>query len=136
MIIFQVFIKFWFSERNTENTMLHLDLNEGSDHSEENTCKNEVINILTPQLQIYYIQYQNRKSPLVQMPEATIRGIMWKKVFFKISQNLQEALVPEKTPVNLATFSIISFLQNSFGRLLLKCGHCKNKAIENRLSLL
>ena len=42
LIVFQVFIKFRSSERNTENTMSHLYLNEESDHSEENTCKNEV----------------------------------------------------------------------------------------------
>ena len=28
-------IKFWSSERNTENTMLHLYFNEKSDYSEE-----------------------------------------------------------------------------------------------------
>ena len=68
MIVFQVFIKFWSSEKNTENTMSHLYLIEESDHSEENTCKNEVfpstilyhrkeLNIFTPQLPIYYSQY-------------------------------------------------------------------------------
>ena len=31
------------------------------------------------------------------MPEGAIGGILWKKVFFKISQNLQETLAPEKT---------------------------------------
>ena len=35
-------IKFWFSERNTENMMSHLYFNEESDYSEENTCENEV----------------------------------------------------------------------------------------------
>ena len=64
------------------------------------------------------------------MPEAAIRGIMSKKVFFKISQNLQESLVPEKTPVNFAKFSRTPFLQNNSGRLLLKCGHWKNGARE------
>ena len=68
VIAFQVFIKFWSSERNTENTMSQLCLNEESDHSVENTCKNEIfrftflhhrkkLNLLTPQLPIYYIQY-------------------------------------------------------------------------------
>ena len=38
MIVFQVFIKFWSSERNTENTMSHLHFNEESDYSEEYTC--------------------------------------------------------------------------------------------------
>ena len=32
--------KFWYSERNTENTMSHLYLNGESDYSEKNTCKN------------------------------------------------------------------------------------------------
>ena len=42
MIVFQVFIKFWPSERNTEDTVSNFYLNEDGDHSEENTCKNEV----------------------------------------------------------------------------------------------
>ena len=32
---FSGFIKFWSSERNTENTMSHLYFNEESDYSEE-----------------------------------------------------------------------------------------------------
>ena len=73
--------------------MSHLYLNEESDHSEENTCKNEVFRstifnhrkvLNIPNLQpIYYIQYQNKKFGLLQIPEA-IGGILWKKVFFKI----------------------------------------------------
>ena len=35
-------IKFWSSDRNIENTMSHLYVNEDSDYSEENTCENEV----------------------------------------------------------------------------------------------
>ena len=35
-------IKFWFRERNTENTMSHLYFNEESDYFTENTCENEV----------------------------------------------------------------------------------------------
>ena len=35
-------IKFWSSERNTENTFSHLYFNEESDYFEENTCENEV----------------------------------------------------------------------------------------------
>ena len=35
-------IKFWFSDRNTENTMSHLYFKEDSDYSEENTFENEV----------------------------------------------------------------------------------------------
>ena len=114
--------------------MSHLYLNEESDHSEENTCENEVfccrilhhtnkLNILTPQLPIYYVQYQNRKSWLEQMPVR-------KKVFFKISQNLQETLMSKKTPVSFSNFLRKSFLQNNSGRLLLKCRHCQNGARE------
>ena len=58
--------------------MEHLYFNEESDYSEENTCENEVfrsaiihhrkkLNIFTPQLVIYFIQYCYRKSQLVQM---------------------------------------------------------------------
>ena len=58
--------------------MEHLYFNEESDYSEENTCENEVfcsaiihhrkkLNIFTPQLVIYFIQYYYRKSQLVQM---------------------------------------------------------------------
>ena len=35
-------IKFWSSERNTENTMSHLYSNEKSDYFKENTYENEV----------------------------------------------------------------------------------------------
>ena len=35
-------IKFWSSERNTENMMSHLYFNEESDYFKENTCENEV----------------------------------------------------------------------------------------------
>ena len=67
MILFHVFIKFWSSERNTENTMSHLYFNEESDYSEENACDSEVfrstilhrrkkLNTFMPQLPIYCIQ--------------------------------------------------------------------------------
>ena len=49
-----------------------------------------------PQLPIYYIQYYNRKSQLVQLPETTTAGVLRKKVFFKILQNPQETHVPEE----------------------------------------
>ena len=42
MIVCQVFIKFWSSERNIENTMSNLYFNKESDYSEDNTCENEV----------------------------------------------------------------------------------------------
>ena len=51
-------------------------------------------------------------------------------VFFKILQNSQETPVPEETPVNFAKFLRTHFLQNNSGRLLLKCGHYKNKGRE------
>ena len=35
-------IKFWFTVRNTEDTMSHLYFNEDGDYSGENTCENEV----------------------------------------------------------------------------------------------
>ena len=35
-------IKFWSSDKNTENTMSHSNFNEDSDYSEENTCENMV----------------------------------------------------------------------------------------------
>ena len=41
---------------------------------------------------------------MVQLPEAAIAGILWKTVFSKMSQNLQETLVSEKTPVDFANF--------------------------------
>ena len=68
-------IRFWSSERNTENTMSGLYFNEESDYSEQNTCDNKVfcstpffnhfslsdpeqkrkkLNIFTLQLPIYY----------------------------------------------------------------------------------
>ena len=66
MIVFQVFIKFRSSERNTENTMSNLYFNEEGDYSEENIIDNNVfrstilyqrkkLNILTFQMSIYYI---------------------------------------------------------------------------------
>ena len=38
--------------------------------------------------------------------------------------------MPEETPVNFAKFLRTPFLQNNSGRLLLKCGHCKNEKRE------
>ena len=35
-------IKFWSSERNTENMISHLYFNEESDYFKKNTCENEV----------------------------------------------------------------------------------------------
>ena len=86
------------------------------------------LNIFTSQLLIYYIQYENRKSRLEQIPEAATWGVLRTKVFFKMSQNSQETPVPEETPVNFAKFLKTPLLQNNSGRLLLKCGHFNNEA--------
>ena len=67
--------------------MSNLYFNEEKDYSEENTCENKVfcstilhhrkkLNIFMPQMSTYYIQYLNRKSRLVQMPEAATGGVL------------------------------------------------------------
>ena len=61
------------------------------------------------------------------MPEATTRGVLQKKVFFKMLQNSQEAAVPEETPMNFAKFLRTIFLKNNSGQLFLKCRHCNNE---------
>ena len=38
------------------------------------------------------------------MPEAAAGGALWKKVFFKISQNTQETPAPNETPVSFSKF--------------------------------
>ena len=73
------------------------------------------LNIFTSQLLIYYIQYENRKSRLEQIPEAATWGVLRTKVFFKMSQNSQETPVPEETPVNFAKFLKTPLLQNNSG---------------------
>ena len=45
------------------------------------------------------------------MPEAATGGVLWKTVFFKISQNSKETPVPEETSVNFAKFLRTPFLQ-------------------------
>ena len=37
---------------------------------------------------------------MLLMPEATTEGVLQKKVFFKMSQNSEEAPVPKETPMN------------------------------------
>ena len=88
------------------------------------------LNKFTPHLPIYYIQYKNRKSKLTQIPEAASGGVLWKKMFFRISQNSQETPVPKEAFVNFAKFLRTLFLQNHSRRLLLKCGHCRCEARE------
>ena len=61
------------------------------------------------------------------MPEATTGGVLQKKVFFKMSQNSQEAPVTEETPMNLAKFLRTTFLKNNSWQLLLKGRHCNNE---------
>ena len=68
-------------------------------------------NIVTPQLPIYYIEYQNRRSGLVQMPEAATAGVLRKKVFFKFHKINRKLLCQSKH---------LWILQNNSGRLLLK----------------
>ena len=64
-----------------------------------------------PQLLVCYIQYENWKSWLVQMPEAATWGVLQKKVIFKMLQNSQETPVPEETPVNFAKILKTSFTE-------------------------
>ena len=47
------------------------------------------------------------------MPEPAAGGVLWKKVFFKLSQNSQETPVPEETPVNFGKFLGTTFLQKT-----------------------
>ena len=114
--------------------MGHLYLDKESYHSEENTSKNEVLcstilhyrkklNILTPQLLIYYIQYKNRKSQLVEMPEAAIGGVLWKKCSLKFCKICRKHLQ------NSAKFLRTCFLQNNW-QLFLKYRRGKNEARE------
>ena len=71
----------------------------------------DLLTFLLPQLLIYYIQYENRKSRLEQMPEAATWGVLRKKVFFKMSQNSQETPVPEETCEFCKIFKNTSFTE-------------------------
>ena len=44
-----------------------------------------------------------------------------------MSQNSQEAPVPEQTPMNFAEFLRTTFSKNAVGQLLLKLRHCNNE---------
>ena len=44
-----------------------------------------------------------------------------------MSQNSEEAPVPEETPMNFAKFLRTRFLKNNSGQLILKCRHCNNE---------
>ena len=127
-------IKFWSSERNTENTMSHLYYNEDSDYSEENACENEVFRFsiekkLNICLNCRFITYSIRIGNLdwCKCQKQRLYGVMWKKVFFKISQNSQETPVLEKALVNFSKFLRTPLLQNNSGRLLLKFRYCNNE---------
>ena len=64
------------------------------------------------------------------MSEAATGGALRKKVFFKMSQNSEETPAPEETPVNFAKFLRMSFLQNTSGRLHVKCRYCDNESTD------
>ena len=141
MIVFQVFTKFWCSDRNIENTMSHLYLNEESDYSEENTCENKVfrcsifhhrkkLNIFTLQLPIftYSIKIGNlswckcQKQPLVAFSETRC-SLKFRKIHGK-------HLCQRKHLWILRNFQEHLFLHNNSGRLLLKCGHYESEVRE------
>ena len=136
MIVFQVFIKFWSSERNTENTMSHLYLNEESDHSEENTCKNEVFwssilhhrKKLNIRLSCRYITCSIRIGNLdwYKCQEQPLGVFCEKKCSIKFRKIYRKHLCQTKKPVNFVRFFRAPFLNNNSGRLFLKCRHCKN----------
>ena len=48
-------------------------------------------------------------------------------MFFEMSQNSQEAPVPEETPMNFAKFLRTILLKNNSRQLLLKCRQCNNE---------
>ena len=85
------------------------------------------LNIFTPQLLMYYIQYQNGKSRLVHIQKQPLE-VFCEKVFLKISQNSQETTCARLSFFNKVAGLRQLFLQNNSERLLLKCRHCKNKA--------
>ena len=65
---------------------------------------------------------------LVQMPEAATVGVLWKKVFFKISQKSQETPVSEETPVNFAKFLRTPFFTDQLWTTASESGYCNNEA--------
>ena len=75
------------------------------------------------------MQNQNGNFWLVEMSEASTGGVLWKKMFLKISQNSQGITCAKVSfLINLQVSG--NFLQNSSGRLLLKFGHWKNELKE------
>ena len=73
---FSSFIKFWSSERNTENTTSDLYFNEESDYSEENKSNNENFwfSILQPfQFEPEQKKTCNNESHEKETTEAVVR---------------------------------------------------------------
>ena len=71
---------------------------------------------------------------MIVHPEAATGGVLYEKVFFKISQNSQEntgVFWHRYFPVNFTKFIRTPLLQNSFGRLLLfiLLTHCSSSLI-------
>ena len=67
---------------------------------------------------------------MAQMLKAALKVFCEKRCSLRFRKKSQETLVPQETPVNFAKILRAPFLQNNFGRLLLKWGHCKNEARE------
>ena len=85
--------------------MSPLYFNEESDYSEENTCGNKVFSsTLEQKIQIGANTRSNQR-----------RCFAKKKVFLKMSQNSQEAPVPEKTPMNFAKLLGATFCRTTPG---------------------
>ena len=63
------------------------------------------------------------------MPEPATGGVLLKKVFLKIAKFTGKHLC-QSLFFNKVAAQRQLFLQSNSGQLLLKCGHCKNKARE------
>ena len=131
MIVFQVFIKFSSSERITKNTMSHLYFNEESDYSEENTCENEVFHstILHHRKKLNYSRLSCRDVLHTNARSSQWRCSVQKGVLKNFAKFAGKHLCQSAFFNKVAGLRQL-FLQNYFGRLLLKCGHCKSKARE------
>ena len=85
---------------------------------------------------IYYIQYYNRKSRLVQIPEAATGGVLRKKELSKILQNSKETPVSDETPVIFAKFLREHFFTEKLWTTASEMRTLQNQNERNRLSLL
>ena len=63
----------------------------------------------------------------MQMPGAAIVGVSRKKVFFKISQNSQETLASEETPVNFNKIFKNTFYTEQLRTTTSESGYCNNE---------